>query len=284
MTFAEYVALDAANFSTIKEFGHSAAHYLHRLQVERKDNATLMRGRAAHITTLEPEKFEAGYAIWTGARRQGKAWDEFEAQAEADGRSVLKTDEAQRALDIASAVRSDPVATKYLAKGRAEQTILWTDAETGIACKARIDFASESMHALCDLKTGRDASPDGFGRAVWRFQYHVQAAFYVDGWAASHGGEVLPFVFIAVESEAPFVVQCYRVPEHVIEMGRETYRGWLQALKQHRESGSWPGYSEGTELELVLPRWAGFDDGENDATALGLDWGEAIAALDATGT
>ena len=43
----------------------------------------------------------------------------------------------------------------------------------------------------------------------------------------------------------------------VIEVGRTKYRAALQLLKWCQESGSWPAYQPGGEIELIsLPRWA----------------------------
>lgn len=86
--------------------------------------------------------------------------------------------------------------------------------------------------------------------------YDIQAAFYVDGIRAVTGME-LPFLFIAVEKEAPHAVAVYRADPEVIEVGRKKYRAALQLLKWCQESESWPAYQPGGEIELIsLPRWA----------------------------
>src|SRR5690606_13913347 len=98
--------------------------------------------------------------------------------------------------------------------------------------------------------------------SVIDYHYHVQAAFYLDGLRAN-GIDVEPEpVHIVVEKSPPFDVVVYRIPEHVVELGRRTYRGWLERLVECRTTGQWPGRAEG-EVELVLPEWcfATGDDG-----------------------
>jgi hypothetical protein len=49
----------------------------------------------------------------------------------------------------------------------------------------------------------------------------------------------LPFLFVAVEKEAPHAVAVYRADPEVIEVGRKKYRAALQLLKwcQDRVTG-----------------------------------------------
>lgn len=254
-TRAEYDAIDADNFSTIKHIEKSPAHYLYRKQnPDTEDTDARIRGRVTHIAVFEPERM-ADVAVWLGGKRQGAAWQTFIAASQ--GREIIKAEAMDEVGAMAAAIRSSPQVAPWLAKGQAEVTALWIESTPTRMwrCKGRIDFISEhNGGAILDLKTTYDASPDTFGRTVLRNDYHVQAAFYVDGVRAATGRE-LPFFFIAAEASAPYVVQMYRVPDEVLEMGREKYRGWLQKLHECRSRNQWHGYAA-TETELVLPRWA----------------------------
>lgn len=276
MPRADYDAIThRVNWSTLKAMGRSPLHYRHGLTNKRGDTPALALGRAIHVAVLEPHLFAAEYAVWGGGRRQGKEWDAFCA-ANRD-REILTKDEADRCAAIYRAVRDNAHAGKYVVGGSAEATVLWTHETPAIAgldgftadCKARLDYVRPD--ALVDLKTTRDASPDGFGRTAWNFQYHVQAAMYVDGYAAATGRE-LPFVIIAVETEPPHVVQVYRVPDHVLDLGRETYRALLARRDWCMRTNEWTGYGDG-ELDLTLPRWAATFDDDNDLADTGLTFG-----------
>lgn len=273
----DYDRIDRLNFSTIKHMKLSPAHVRAVVMEKAKEDTDALRvGRAVGVATLEPERFRATYAVWDGERRAGKEWERFREKNA--GLEILREKEYQQVKAIADAARADEHAAPYLRGGSSEVTILWTHTEPAngvpgfsLDCKGRLDFATEGR-AIVDLKTAKDASPDGFARAAWNFDYHVQAAMYVDGYAAAHGGEVLPYVLVVVEKEAPFLVQVYRMPEHMLDMGRDIYRGHLRRVHQCRKDNRWPGYADGP-IDLELPRWMRSANDDNDVSGLGLEFG-----------
>ena len=249
---AAYDAIDAAHWSTLKLFAKSAAHYRSAIEAPPVDKDAFRRGRAVHCATLEPQKFASEFAIWTDGIRRGKAWDAF-AAVNAD-KTILTEKELHEVRDVARAVLSNRLAADHLAKGNAEVSMQWEhEVIKGVSLKlkGRADFISDS--AIIDLKTTRDASPDGFAREVVKHGYAGQAALYADGYAKITGKR-LPFVFIAVEPEAPHCVTVFRVPESVIAVGRAMYEGCLSQLALATHEQRWPGYAE-KEVELTLPAW-----------------------------
>lgn len=255
----EYDAIDAVNWSTLKVLGKSPAHYLQRMTGEEaEDTEARQRGRVLHMAVFEPERFARSVVVYP-ERRAGKEWDAFRAKHA--GKEIITSRMLDAATAIAASARNNPMSAKYLAGGRAEHTIQWRYESPSIEhveghsfqCKGRLDFLAE-CGAIVDLKSTRDASPTGFAREVLKYEYHCQAAFYADGYEAMTGVR-LPFVIVAVESVAPFVVQVFRVPDDVLELGRERYQQLLAYLSVCRRESRWPGYAE-TEVELVLPRWA----------------------------
>ena len=103
---------------------------------------------------------------------------------------------------------------------------------------------------LIDLKTTRDAGP-GFERSVRQYRYHVQAAFYGDGMG---GMEERPMVFIAVETEAPYLVSCNIIGPDSLSAGRDAYRRNLETYAKCVETNTWPGYPE-TLQTVNIPDW-----------------------------
>jgi exodeoxyribonuclease VIII len=101
-----------------------------------------------------------------------------------------------------------------------------------------------SNGVVVDLKTTTDASPKGFAKAVWKFRYHVQDAFYTDGIEASTGCRPTDFVFIAVEKTAPFGVGVYRLSEGLREEGRELYLDDVKTWQECMSRNEWPAYSD----------------------------------------
>ncbi len=262
MPRGEYDAMrDRVNFSSLKHMGRSPAHYKHALEHPSEDTDARRRGRLVHLAVLEPNVYEAQTAVWDGGRRAGKAWEAFCAANE--GKELLTLAEAKTTQDIARAVRAHPVAAKYLERGRSEVTVLW-DVEVVpglvIPCKCRIDWVGESL--LLDLKTTKDASPEAFGRQMFTLGTLGQAAMYSDGWHAVTG-ERPDFALLAVESEAPHVIQPYRIEDLDLARGRAQYRGLLERLALCQATGQWPGYDT-KPLPLSIPRWAQSDEVEFD--------------------
>jgi len=256
----DYDSIERVNYSSLKLIARSPAHYRHGLLEERADTDALRMGRVTHLAVLEPERFRSLISVWDGGRRAGKDWDKFTEQNQ--GRELLTIEEHKLCLALQQAVRNDACSMRYISGGKPEVTILWTAMVGGqeVACKGRVDFDTDE--AIVDLKTTRNAEPGAFGRQSFGLHYHVQAAWYVDGYARAVGiGK--PYVIVAVEKTPPHIVQVYRVPERHLELGREEYSAWLDRLVWCREHSRWPGYAD-DELELELPRWAVPDDDNSD--------------------
>src|SRR5579872_4150227 len=125
MDFAEYSAIDAVNWSTLKNLRRSPLHYQHALRSPRKDTPRLAIGRAGHTAVFEPDRFMLEYACYKGKIRRGKKWDDFKAAHEHE--TILKMDEYKLCLAIRDSVRAHPLAAEYLKNGIAEHSIAWTD-------------------------------------------------------------------------------------------------------------------------------------------------------------
>lgn len=272
MTFDEYRASPGLNISALKHLRHSPQMFIHRL--ENPDSSPAMQfGTLAHLLTLEPHRSDEAVP-WTkraesGAMspRRGKDWEAF--KAEHAGKLIVTLDEMNDAEDLARAVRSDPVAAKYLFKGEAEVSFSW-QWPVG-RCKARADWVTsvDGRLTLVGLKTARDCRPFQFGAAAARLGYHLQWAWYQDGWREAHGTDTAPrMVEIVVESEAPHSVIVYTIPDDVLEQGRGEYQDLLIAYQECQRSGDWHGPAD-VEQVLTLPSWVyGADD---DLSDLGLE-------------
>lgn len=258
MTFEEYAKIDAINFTTLKETRKSPKHFKYRRENPREDTTRLGLGRAAHTAVFEPDRFPLDYAVFRGARRAGKAWDEFQDANE--GRTILKADEYAACLAMRDAVRACPAAAKWLKAGKPEHTITWTDKETGLPCKARIDWLS--IGSELDLKTTATVDPRWFGSAAARLGWHIQQAFYLDGLAAH--GLVPEARIIAVEAEPPHDCAVFLLNEDVLYAAREEMRELLRRVAGCMERNEWPGRFDevGGETMLELPGWCFPEDGE----------------------
>jgi hypothetical protein len=259
LSWEQYRALDALNWSRLKHLAKSPAHYHWALtDTEDNDTKSLLLGRAVHAAVLEPKYFKERFTIFQGTKR-GKAWDEFKAAAELEGQEVLSLKEALHVNALVTSVRQHPAASRLLVGGKPEETIQWTASTPQVLdfpariwkAKARLDYLSAT--AIVDLKTAKSAHPDDFARDAWNLGYLGQAAWYTDGVKAATG-RALPYFFVVVEKAAPFVVSVFQLPDDLIERGREQYVNLLARLALCETENRWPGYVDGI-APLELPRW-----------------------------
>lgn len=213
-------------------------------------------GTLAHCALLEPAEFDKRYAVGPDVSRATKEWKQFaERQA---GRECIKPDQYSAAMRQAEAMRALPQVRDALEKGQPEVSAYWTDAETGELCRCRPDWVSpvgERQAIPLDVKTCGDASPEDFKRQLARMRYHVQNAFYVDGYESASGVEALGLVFVAVEADWPHAASTVMLDDLGIEQGRRDYRRNLNRYAECRKTNVWPGYSNSIEL-VTLPFWA----------------------------
>lgn len=262
MDINDYHAIaDAISKTGLDRIRRSPAHYyaltLDPKRPPDKERAGQLEGQLAHCAILEPDEFLKRYAIGPDVSRATKAWKEFEASLP-PGTTGIKADQYAAAIHQQVSVRSLPDVAEALATGWPEVSAFWTDPETGVMCRCRPDWVhpvDDDSVILLDLKTYSDASPADFARQVARKRYHVQAAYYSDGYAAASGKTVLAFIFVCVESEWPYAASATVLDELSIEQGRTEYREDLRVYAECLRTGKWPGYGAGIHT-ISLPNWA----------------------------
>jgi len=225
----------------------------------------MVLGRAVHTAVLEPELFETEYVV-CDLNRNSNDWKAFKAAH--DPERILKTADHDKALRIAQAVRAHPAAREILAAGEAEQVVTWTDPDTGIARKARLDWVTPpAVGILADLKTAADISDNMFGRAAGRYCYHGQSVDYATGLFIETGVPYVPTI-IAVESCEPYDVRVADVVGAELTAAQNLVRDLLGRLAECLQADSWPGQFP-ERGKLNLPPWELFED--NDISDLGMN-------------
>jgi exodeoxyribonuclease VIII len=169
-------------------------------------------------------------------------------------RTVLDAATWDQLHAMRDSVMSHPAARALLNRpGHAEQSIYWTDPETGTLCRCRPDYLTDDDFCV-DLKSTEDASIEGFSKSIANYRYHVQDPFYTDGILHGTGRRVRGFFFIAVEKTAPYAVQVFKVDDESRELGRAEYMRDLQLYAECERTGNWPAYSERIE-PIAVPAY-----------------------------
>lgn len=256
-----YHSILAMSAGGLKRMRQSPAHF-YGLQMDPNRPAggettpAMKNGTLVHCALFEPGELEARYVVkpvgMDGRTKEGRAWVEANA-----GREIVDASQMAAAKAQAAAVRALPDVGALLSDGMPEASAFWIDDTTAELCKCRPDWVSPAGDGvvLVDGKTCQDASPDGFGRAIWNYCYHLQAAWYSDGCEAATGQRVHGFVFAAVESAWPHQAAAYMLGDDVLDAARRENRRLLNLYAECKRSGVWPGYPAGIQ-QVNLPTWA----------------------------
>ena len=256
LTEDQYNKLAAVRASHLKHALRSAAHYQTAVTTTFEQTPSMTLGSAIHTLILEPQLFASRYEVFDGDRRTKDGKERY-AAIEAKGVTPISKDTLDMATNCARAVNNHPEASKYVKAGKEEHAFTWTDVDTGLLCKCKPDFLHNGQ-IVVDVKSTRDASLAGFQKAIGQYMYHVQAAFYLDGVSQVTGLPYKDFVFVCVETEAPYGVATYALDEGAIEMGRELYKVALRTIRDSQIDGVWAGYPKNLQT-ISLPNWAHFN-------------------------
>ena len=247
-----YDDIQAVNKSTLWEMRKSPLHYWHLMHdTPKEDTAAMKFGRAVHAAILTPTAYKRDYIVMPNIDRRTKAGkEEYEAFCMgAAGREIISQADAESIKLMAAAFRKNRDATQMMKKTRREKALFWTDPETGVDCKGRIDAIGADY--IIDYKTTTNAGTDAFLREALWYGYDLQAAMYMEA-ARANGYSPKGFIFIAQEKTAPYLINVLIAGDAFLDRGTWIMRDLLAKYKTCRDTDTWPGY--GTN-ELILPEW-----------------------------
>lgn len=254
MTDQQYRALDAANYSTLKHVRESALAMRAAMSGAFDPCSEAVKvGRA--VDAIFAGTFDDSFYPAPTCDRRTKAGKEaYEtATIAAEGRELIGEEMMFVAHAMANNTRANPDAAKLLGGTMRQICAVWDDADTGVRCKGKIDAMTPGV-CLTDLKTTRvPLTPGALGREVASRGYHIQAAFYTDGFRACTGIDT-PFVLVFVQNREPYDVAVYRLDDAAIDAGRKWYKRALAMYKHGRETNQWPGVPAGIGT-LEIPKW-----------------------------
>lgn len=185
---------------------------------------------------------------------QTKAAQQQRDEARTLDQVPLLPHEMQQVQDMTAVLLAHPRAGELLAPGTGEpeQTYLWVDEHTGVACRARPDWANDDD--IVDLKTTDDPNPEAIQRAIWKWRYHQQRGWYVDGHRAVIG-RTPRFTFIFQGKQPPYLVTVVELDPAAELIGDLRNRQARERYATCRANDTWPDYGNHTHV-LALPAYA----------------------------
>jgi hypothetical protein len=299
--FEDYVRIPGVNKSTLCQAKLSLAHY--RWAPKPDDSPAFRFGSLIHAGKLEPEELAKRYVVLPDDRmvaavmqeaaangkeiKSPKATSHYKALKAAflathPGKQEVSQEWFDNMVGILKSLEANPIATDLFSSGFPEVTIIWDHPVTWpkglgqgdehnipatIRCKGRIDWLTADG-ALVDLKT----TDDVFGWSVDKFDYHIQAASYLEGY--KHAYMATPkskrkgipksagfFWFVVAEKKQPWTVLAAPASPLAVKTGLEEYEFLLQqvaAAQTIRADGgkmveAWPQAQSPAAWELS--RW-----------------------------
>ena len=265
--YHNHPALSRSVLAKAARYSPAHAYYDWKEDDEEYSTDATSLGRAVHSYVLTPGVFEEEYGVTPEScegtynsgdpctaspkNRYDGTWycGRHNPDQEPDEIEGLSPSKYEKIEGMTGALQRDPdtIMLLFEGSGLTEVTILWTDEVTGLQCKARLDRVVEingSLHVV-DLKTTRSAHPDDFRRSISKYGYWLQPVFYPHGLRELVDMPVRSFVFACVESDKPFVVQCFQLADETRKAAARRLSSLMSSMQQAVEEGVREGYHDG---------------------------------------
>ena len=262
---SEYHQSTAICSTDLKKYIESPRKYLaYKIgELPFSQTPAMVLGSAVHSLVLEPDNFSNDFAVSqkfdcrTNAGKAAKA--AFEA--ENNGKTIIDADVYETAQRIRDAIAGHPEVRLIMSEGKAELSGFYEDPDTGSMCRYRPDWRNDFL--IADIKTCQSASKDGFKNQIAKLGYHISAAHYIVGDNVLEKTDHRQFVFIAAETEPPFLVATYVLSEKSLQEGERLRAKALAELSISIEHEHWPSYNNYITTEIDLPNYCFYNhDGE----------------------
>ena len=221
-----YSDRDFVTNSMLSLLNKSPQHLQRMLKGHKEESPALSFGKAFHTVVLEPEKVSTDIAVFEGKSRRGKVWEEFKADNESN--TIITEPEYNKILKMRRSLCTPEMSYEFIENSIHEVVNVWKGTG-GVDCKGKVDcvYDVNGMKILIDVKTTQDSSPEAFKRSAYKYGYHRQAAFYLDGMDADE------FWFAVVEKEAPYRTGLYKASDEFLNNGRREIHELLSKYKEY---------------------------------------------------
>lgn len=260
LTLEEYLDDDAYAKTDIVNAARSPK-YVKQMRAQRKPaTSAMIIGTAVHLLILEPERAKTDLVVVDIKGRRGKTWDA--AVADNPGKTVITSNEWETVEQMAESVAVHPRTIEFLTGGMAE-----------VSCKCEFDLASDGTYdspfylpikcrpdyltpgRVIDVKTARDVTPDGFGRAAYNYHYHWSAALTLRVLKALTNVDHV-YYFLTVENVYPFETVIYKTDRTDVDLANEELRDVMGNLANAHETKRFDPIAANEILNLTLPKYA----------------------------
>lgn len=206
-------------------------------------------GTYVHALILEPHIVDDEFAIFGGARRFGKTYDQFCDNN--PGKIVITKSEEKLAKKIMESYDKHTLAKSLVCDGVAEET--YGAVLDDMNVKIRTDYMTDGY--ILDVKTTSSSlATPSIQSTIMKYDYDLSAALYMDV-ANQYGKKCDNFFFLFVNKKDCDILVCKASPA-LIENGRRKYKAAIAKFKQLKAEGFFELNKEQDDVVTIdLPEW-----------------------------
>lgn len=187
----------------------------------------------------------------SNGHRRGTKYEQWKAQAEADGLIDCSVEEREKLLYMGQSLIRNTAARQLIQETVETQVSVFFELN-GHPCKVRPDGCCADR--WWDLKS-TSATWDRLHFSINDYGYAMQEYLYVE--AAKSVGlphHRMPFVF--VQTMAPYACRVFYLPEDMVEEAGRQLRNTMEQVALRRETGIYLPVEHDAITELAVPSWA----------------------------
>lgn len=258
----EYHGSEGISRSQLMLLDKSPYHFWYKhlsgLSQPQEPTLPMVMGSLFHTLLLEPHMFSKEYCLLSKIDRRTAQGKEIYSNfiEENKGKIIISQEQFDKAMHMAELVKKHEIVSTLLDESVFEQSIFWTDKETGLQFKVRPDIWSQKM--VVDVKTTQDASPNRFMSSAYKYGYYIQAGMIYEACKAI-GKPFEMYVILAIEKDEPYVPSVFILDGDALQFGIDQFQNYKRKLKECFDSNKWPAYPV---MELSVPKYAAVDGEE----------------------
>lgn len=269
ITNEQYNSSEGISRSQLMLMNQSPYHFWYGvvsgLAAKKEATPAMVIGSAFHTLLLEPHLFEYEYCIKPELYKMppelrlkdfGRELFEENKKERAEikeknsiineeferlsaGKIVLTREQYTKTKAMADGVRIHESVTLLLSDAQYEQSIYWTDKDTGLQFKVRPDVWSTKM--CVDIKTAADVATYKFKSACLEHGYYLQAGMIYEACKAI-GQPIEIFSHLVIEKEAPYAPKVFVMSDKALQFGIDQFMVLKERLAECYAKNKWEAY------------------------------------------
>jgi exodeoxyribonuclease VIII len=246
----EYRAIDAISQSDMKHLIVSPAHYKAYKEAPREETDAMRLGTATHLAVFQPQHFHEEVVLsprFDKRTKEGKAGYEF-FQSNLGNKLALSQEDYERCIDMAEAVRSNPLFIKHTADGNPEVSLTADTSLPNIKVKGRLDWLDYKGGVILDLKTIGDVADNHNIKKTMYKGYAMQCLFYLSLMESYDPSKTYEFIFCFVEKEPPYGVRFVKIHPASLLNYANLLEGTLRNLSKCIDNNVFPAYDNAVDI------------------------------------